>query len=416
MKFDTVIIGGGLSGLTCGIKLAEEGRRCAIVSSGQSALHFFSGSFDLLGYNGETEIHNPIEAISKLDATHPYSKLGASTVERLAKEAKEFFETMGAKFVGDTDKNHYRITPVGVKRLTWLTLENLGTLGTDGKLPWQNVCIVNIAGFLDFHTTFIASEFEKMGVHCTIKAIMMPEMERLRKNPTEMRSSNIAKVLNNKEVLARFAQLVNSESAGCEAVILPAVFGVFNPDTTNEFKSLLDKPMMLLPTLPPSVPGIRLQIMMRNYFQRLGGVYLLGDTAQDGQISYSKVTGISTVNQGDIQLEANSFVLASGSFFSHGLIAHPNKIEEPVFDLDVLSSENRADWYNKDLFEKQPYMEYGVETDEQFHAKYKGNTLKNLYAIGSVLCGYDPLKESSGAGVSILTAMSVAEQILKKGK
>ena len=48
MKFDTIIIGGGLSGLTAGITLAEHGQKCLMVSAGQSALHFFAGSFELL--------------------------------------------------------------------------------------------------------------------------------------------------------------------------------------------------------------------------------------------------------------------------------------------------------------------------------------------------------------------------------
>ena len=48
MKFDVVIIGGGLSGLTCGIKLAENGKKVCIVSYGQSSLHFNPGSFELL--------------------------------------------------------------------------------------------------------------------------------------------------------------------------------------------------------------------------------------------------------------------------------------------------------------------------------------------------------------------------------
>ena len=66
MKFDTIIIGGGLCGLTAGIELSRKGQKCLIVSSGQSALHFFSGSFELCSLADD-----PYQAIATLGEEHP---------------------------------------------------------------------------------------------------------------------------------------------------------------------------------------------------------------------------------------------------------------------------------------------------------------------------------------------------------
>ena len=91
MKFDSVIIGGGLAGLVCGIRLSKAGRRCAIVSSGQSALHFSSGSFDLLGALPDgTPVTAPVESVAdtiRQAPEHPYAKIGAERFATLAAEA-----------------------------------------------------------------------------------------------------------------------------------------------------------------------------------------------------------------------------------------------------------------------------------------------------------------------------------------
>ena len=72
MKFDNIIIGGGLSGLTAAIESAKSGRKTAIVTTGQSALHFWSGSFEFLcSMRGEEVIERPEERAESLPDSHP---------------------------------------------------------------------------------------------------------------------------------------------------------------------------------------------------------------------------------------------------------------------------------------------------------------------------------------------------------
>lgn len=142
MRFNTVIIGGGLSGLTTGIKLAKAGQRVCIVSLGQSTLHLFSGSFDLLGYDKDYAIINePLKAVANLSPNHPYSRIGAEKVAKYAAEAKALLEEAGIKVTGDIARNHRRATPLGAECPAWLTLADKTLLPpTDGmklKVPTE---------------------------------------------------------------------------------------------------------------------------------------------------------------------------------------------------------------------------------------------------------------------------------------
>ena len=51
-------------------------------------------------------------------------------------------------------------------------------------------------------------------------------------------------------------------------------------------------------------------------------------------------------------------------------------------------------------------------TDNKFRAVKGGETLGNLFVAGSEVGGCNSLQEGSGAGVAILTAMSVTDNIL----
>lgn len=410
MKFETIIVGGGLSGLIAGIKLSEAGQRVAIISSGQSALHFSSGSFELLGrVNGE-EVKNPLQAIKNLSATHPYAKIG-SDIEKYIEEVKPLMAKAGIKLNGSAVANHYRITPLGKVKSAWLTEDDFLSLETADKFPYKKVALFNLAGFLDFYPQFLSLGLGELGIECRQHVLTAPLFDKLRKSSTEMRAPNIARVID-QSTLDVLAEQINKMVGDANVALLPAIFGAKDTEAIKYLRSLVKVPVYCISTIPISVPGMRMQYQLRAYFTKLGGTYLLGDSVNGGAIENSQLKYITTVNHEDEKFYADNFILASGSFIGHGVVSNYDTVSEPIFNLDVVENVPFAQRSDIDMYKTQPFMSYGIVTDGQFKTLKDGKTVNNLYAAGSVIGGCNPMEEGCGAGVAILTALKVVSNIL----
>ena len=413
MKFDTLIIGGGLAGLTAGISLLRAGQNVAIVSAGQSALHFCSGSFELLGNAGAPGKESFREAMERLPESHTYRKVGYEGVKRILHGVKPFFAEIGIELKGHPEKTDYRLTPIGLFKPAWLTLSDHLTVEHPDKLPFKKVAIINVRGYIDFYPHFLASAFDKHGVESIEATFDTSGIDHLRKSSTEMRSTTMARVITHGQI-DTMARELNEKSKGCDAILIPAVLGLYGPEDVALLRSKVDKPVWFVPTIPANVPGVRTQLMLAEYFKSHGGVYFLGDTAVGGKVKGSKIEGINTYNLGDIPLAADNYIFASGSFFSHGIIANMERVYEPVLGLDVNAPADREKWYDKDVYAPQPFMTYGALTDNDFHPSIHGAPLGNAYAIGAFVGGTNHMREQSGAGTSIVSALYVADKILKR--
>lgn len=416
MRFDTIIIGGGLAGLVCGIKLQKAGKKCAIVSAGQSAMHFSSGTFDLLGRLPDgTPVESPLEAVASLPEEHPYSVLGVEKVTHYANEAKEFLNSCGVKVTGEASRNSWRITPTGERKPAWLTLGDFTSLESKEEKVGDKVLIVNILGYLDFNTKFLADSFEKQGTECRIVSLKLEEMERLRKNPSEMRATNIARVMDRDGIWEKAAVQIKAMIKDEDTVILPAVFGLKDGSVVEKLRESIGRKTMFVATMPPSVPGIRAQMTLKAEFEKAGGRFFLGDTVIEATChDNGNIKNIATVNFNDIRMEADNFILATGSFFSKGLIATPEKVYEPIFGIDLTYSEGRENWFNTNFWNRQNYISFGAKVDSDLNASVDGKKIENLYAIGSVIGGTNTLYEGCGGGVAIITALAAADRILEK--
>jgi glycerol-3-phosphate dehydrogenase subunit B len=418
MNFDCVIIGGGLSGLICGIELQKKHKRCVIVSSGQSALHFSSGSFDLLNTLPAGEpVDKPLEeGIPKLvDACplHPYARIGKALIPKLAERGKVLLAEAGIATVGSSERNHYRMTPMGLLKPTWLTGTEFVPSANCGW-KWKNVALLNFQNFADFYPQFILSEMNKVGVNVDVSELDFSFFKPILQSPSELRAANIARIFDKPEYMEELAAAIKRLDPKYEAVILPACIGLNPMNAIGKLTEMTGKEIKLVATFPPSVSGIYYQQSLRHYFESLGGVYMLGDKVESGSISGNRILNVYTSNHRDIPLKSKDMVLATGSFFSRGLVASPYQVYEPLFHLDVTFDPDRKKWYNPNFSDNHSYQSFGVRTNNSFQGMIDGEAISNLYVSGAILDGFNPLKEGSGAGVSILSALYIADKI--KGK
>lgn len=372
MKFDTVIIGGGLAGMVAGITLQKAGQQTAIISTGQNALHFFSGSFESLN-----------EANPRI---------------------VELFSEAGVRL-------HYKpgvwLTPLGKFRESALSLEDVDIFPTPQF--GRKALIVNFLGYHDFFSSFLAEGLEKQGMSCRVRFLNLPELEILQQSPSEMRSVQIARTMDKlwEKVVQEVRVLLKDE----DTVVLPQVFGLQDPSVPGRVRSSIPARVVFAGTLPPSVPGIRTIILLKQRYQLLGGTYLMGDEVVRAHVHEGVVHSVATRNLDSHYVEASSFILCSGSYFSKGLVANPFQVYEPVFGLDVDYKEDRNAWYDPSFAGDQPYMHFGVKADENLHALKDGQPLQNLYVAGSVLGGTHP-EFGTAAGQAIQSALFVADKVL----
>lgn len=370
MRYDTVIIGGGLAGLLSGISLQQAGRSTAIVSTGQNALHFFSGSFESM---------------------------------------QEAPERLSALLAGAGVRLHYnagvRLMPLGTFREAMLSLEDVSLL-PEPRFA-DKALILSVPGYLDFFTSFLAEGLEQQGIQCRVSSFDLPET--VQDGPAEMRSVQLARILdrNWKSVVRQVRLLLKDE----DAVILPQVFGLQDPLVPERIRQEIPARVVFVGTMPPSVPGIRTQMLLKRRYEVLGGTYLGGDEALEACVEDGVVRSVRTHNLDAHALEAAHFILATGGFFSKGLRSNPFRVWEPVFGVDVDFSEDRNAWYNEDFACDQPYLHYGVKTDASLRALSDGRPLENLYAVGSVLGGTRP-EFGTGAGLAVRSAFAAVDEIL----
>ncbi len=427
MIYDCLIIGGGLAGLTCGIKCASHNLRTAIISGGMNSLHFSSGSIDIAGYSPEGEvIKKPFEYLKRLikeNGGHPYSRAGISSIRAGIDFLAEKLSDEGITLNHNNRQNHFRITALGTLKPSYLSQESVFSDRVKEIISsHEKIAILNFKGFRDYYPEQTIATLRKNSIFSNTEIIMgnisLPYYMNTEKNLHEFRSVDIARIFESERYLPRIAEEIKKSSEGASAVSLPAFIGINNYKTIRKkLEEMTGKFIYEIPTLPPSILGLRIDHALKNSFISHGGEYIAGDRVIASSVKKERIEFLTTRNSGNAPVQSKYYVLSTGSFFSGGLISGFDGITEPLFGLKINAENKRSKWYRESFFDSksQPFLGFGVETNSRLNPfSENGRAIKNLFCAGSVLSGYNPVSEGSGGGVAVSTGYKCAERIIRE--
>ena len=116
---------------------------------------------------------------------------------------------------------------------------------------------------------------------------------------------------------------------------------------------------------------------------KMGVSVLRGDMVIRPEWDGATLSRVHTAN--GLTLEAGEYILATGRFFSRGLVADMDHVYEPVFGAEVNCPSDRAKWFDPDFFAPQPFEKIGLRTTPEGNIYIDGKPAANVKATGSIL-------------------------------
>src|ERR671930_1056478 len=302
---DAIVVGAGLAGLTAATRLAEGGARVLVLAKGVGATHLSPVTIDVLGYAPE-RVERPGEALAQLGEDHPYSLIGRDAV---AAAIAWWGEAM--PYVGGLERNLLLPTAVGALKPSALVPETMAAgAGTDP------VCVVGLRALKDFHAPLLAENLARAGIQARAVELDVRPEKRVDSN-----SLGFARGFDDPEFRAEVAGQLSGRLGASERVAFPAVLGIAGPrGVWSELQDRLGRPVFEVPTLPPSVPGMRVFALLRDRLRRAGGRMILNAVVQGAGRDGDRVTTLRTrVGLREVEDSADWVVLATGGFASGGV-------------------------------------------------------------------------------------------------
>lgn len=420
---DLAVIGSGLAGMAASIFALRRSLSTALAGN-TGAIAYTTGYLDLLGAGGAANaglLSDPWAGLRELRTSephHPLARIPAEDIREAFAEFTDFLGECGIIYGPPGDTNLQALTPAGTVKPT-LCVPATMQAGVDAYASRAKCVIIDFNGLRGFSARQIMANLQESWPALSAVRIPFPDMM-----AGELYPEVMARALEVSATREKLAAAIRAVRGDAHVIGLPAILGMHNPDVVmSELSRLIGCPVFEIPTMPPSVPGIRLRELFEQVFPAKGLTLVPQQKVRAVDFSQKKVKLALSDNFGPIVIQADCVILATGRFLSGGLEAHPGRISEPLLNLPVSQPESREDWYELEYMDKQGHRIHrcGVEVDDLFRPLNSGGgTVEpRLFAAGAILAHQDWIRGRCGAGVAIASAykaVEAAEHHIRHGK
>lgn len=409
---DVIVAGSGLAGLMAAYAAAKSGARVKVVSEGMGCLAISAGCVDLLGYDMEGKrLADPWPAIAKLPAEHPYSLLGNEAIRTALNEFTDCMAAGGLKMraapIDAQPQNTLMPTIAGTLKPSWLIPADIEA---DALQKAQKILIVSVKGFRDCRPALIASQLsrypELKGKDFDTTVLPAPFAEHGR----SLNALDLAHMADRTRGRDWVVDHIKGLGAKYDLALVPPIFGArANSGIRKLAQETLGCPFIEMLSVPPGVAGLRIRDALVNTLVDMGAEFYENAQIVRAQVNGGKCEKVTLACTGrEIELEAKSFVVATGGILSGGIILEQGKATEAIFGLDIPVPADVDEWSQPAVFGKHLVSSLGVSVDANLQARGAG--LGNVFFAGRVIGGYDQATEKSGHGVAIATGWHAGQK------
>jgi glycerol-3-phosphate dehydrogenase subunit B len=402
---DLLVVGEGLTGLFAAWLAAKRGAHTTLIAYGRGGLELSSGCLHLA--SGAS----PHAEIASARLPHPYALVGTDTVFRALEALTQLLEASGLPYSGSLDANLLLPTAAGATIAPAFAPHSLARSDLANHGP---MTMAGLTGFRDFDAA-LASRRLATRLQRSIATVDLPLPGPAPRR--DLYATDLARRFEDPDWCRETCRAWKPLLIGVRRLGLPAVLGLrHHARVLQAIEEALELTAFEIPTLPPCVPGLRLEMVLREACLDAGVDLIEGAKAigrVDGTGLFARASGVVAMTAGGPQLHnAGAVLLATGDVLHGGIVAQQNGlIRESVFDLPVVHNADRATWTSPRAADPQPYASFGVRVDASMRPlDERGQPLlPNLYAAGGLLAGARRTEEGSRQGVALSTALRAVE-------